>query len=137
MIQKSLLNRQLKNVILFLNIKTNTMKEFLLLYRADQNAVAQRSPEEMQASMQQWMDWLGSIAAQNQLTDKGNRLVNDGKVLKAANIVTDGPFTELKEALGGYSIIKAPSLQEATELAKGCPILKVGGSVEIREIDKM
>lgn len=113
------------------------MKEFLLLYRADQNGIAQRSPEEMQASMQQWMDWLGGIAAQNQLADKGNRLVNDGKVLKSASVITDGPYTEVKEALGGYSVIKAASLQEATELAKGCPILKVGGSVEVREIDKM
>lgn len=112
------------------------MKEFLLLYRADQNGVAQRSPEEMQASTQQWMDWLGGIAAQNQLIDRGNRLVNDGKVVKGS-VITDGPFTELKEALGGYSLIKATSLEEATELAKGCPVLKVGGSVEVREINKM
>jgi len=112
------------------------MKEFLLIYRADQNSVAQRSPEEMQASTQQWMDWLGGIAAQNQLTSNGHRLVNEGKVVKGS-VVTDGPFTELKEAVGGYSIIKAASLEEATEISKGCPIHKVGGSVEIRQLDKM
>lgn len=98
----------------------------------------QASPEEMQALTKKWMDWVGNIAAQNKLTDRGNRLVNNqGKVLKANNLVTDGPYVEIKESIGGYSIVKANSLDEAIELAKGCPILNLGGNVEVREINAL
>jgi hypothetical protein len=84
-----------------------------------------------------WMDWIGGIAAQNKLGDRGNRLFPSGKVVKPGNIITDGPYSEIKESIGGYSIVKADSLEEATELAKGCPALTVGGSVEVREIREM
>ena len=113
------------------------MKDFLLVYRTDENimnAMPKRSPEEMQASMKLWMDWMGGIAAQNKLTDRGNRLVPSGKVVKPNNVIADGPYTEIKEFLVGYSIVKASSIEEATELAKGCPILTIGGNVEVREV---
>jgi hypothetical protein len=110
------------------------MKDFLLLFRTDYNTMPKGSPEEMQASTKRWMDWIGGIAAQNKLTERGNRLVPDGKVLKPGNVITDGPYTEIKESLVGYSVVKAATLEEATELAYGCPILKIGGNVEIREI---
>ncbi|NML39851.1 transcription initiation protein [Chitinophaga sp. G-6-1-13] len=110
------------------------MKNFLFLYRADFTLAAQRSPEEMQANTKKWMDWIGGIAAQNKLADRGNRLEQTGKVIRPNNVVTDGPFTEIKETLGGYTVIQANSLEEAAELAKGCPVLAVGGNVEIREI---
>jgi hypothetical protein len=98
----------------------------------------QASPEEMQALTKKWMDWVGNIAAQNKLTERGNRLVNNqGKVLKGNNLVTDGPYVEIKESIGGYSIVKANSLDEAIELAKGCPILNLGGNVEVREINAL
>nr|WP_295864225.1 YciI family protein [uncultured Chitinophaga sp.] len=110
------------------------MKNFLFLYRSDFSFAAKRSPEEMQNNTKMWMDWIGGIAAQNKLADRGNRLEQTGKVVKPNNVVTDGPFTEIKETLGGYTVIQADSLEEAAELAKGCPILAVGGNVEIREI---
>lgn len=113
------------------------MKDFLLIYRADYNNVANASPEEMQVRTQRWMDWIAGLAAQNKLTDRGNRLMGAGKVLKSDNIVSDGPFTEIKESIMGYSIIKAVSMDEAAELSKGCPIFKVGGTVEVREINAM
>lgn len=111
------------------------MKDFLFLFRM--NGAPAGSPDEMQAMTKRWMDWLGGIAAQNKLTDRGNRLFPEGKVVKAGNIVTDGPYSEIKETLGGYSIVKADSLEEATELAKGCPGLSVGATVEVREILEM
>jgi hypothetical protein len=83
------------------------------------------------------MDWMGGIAAQNKLTDQGNRLTKIGKVLRKGNIIADGPYTEIKEAIGGYSIVKATSIEDATVLAHGCPILSIGGNVEIREIGAM
>lgn len=110
------------------------MKEFLLIFRTDYKALAKRSPEEMQANTKRWMDWIGSIAAQNKLVTRGNRLEPTGKLVKPDNIITDGPYMEIKESIGGYTIIKAASLDEATDIAKGCPVLIVGGNVEVREI---
>jgi hypothetical protein len=113
------------------------MKEFLFVFRADYASMAQRSPEEMQANMKLWMDWIGGIAAQNKLVDRGNRLGSAGKVVKQNNVITDGPYTEIKEIIGGYTLVKADSLDEATALASGCPVLHIGGSVEVREINQM
>ncbi len=112
------------------------MKDFLFIYR-DSSSNTQPSPEEMQASMSRWMNWLGSIAAQNKLVDRGHPLMPDGKVRKQGNVITDGPYTEIKETVGGFSIVRAESLEEATEIANGCPSLDRGGSVEIREIVAM
>jgi len=111
------------------------MKDFLFLFRM--NGAPAGSPDEMQAMTKRWMDWIGGIAAQNKLTDRGNRLFPAGKVVKPGNVITDGPYTEIKESIGGYTIVKAYSLEEATELAKGCPGLSVGASVEVREIREM
>jgi hypothetical protein len=121
-------------VIDTLHIKIIAMKNFLLVYRADYASMPQASPEQMQATTKRWMDWVGSIAAQNKLGDRGNRLEPGGKVVRPDLVITDGPYTEIKESLGGYSIVKADSIEEAVALAKGCPILSTGGNVEVREI---
>ena len=113
------------------------MKDYLLVYRADYNFMPDRTPEEMQAMTKRWMDWIGGIAAQNKLTDRGNRLQASGKVIKNDNTITNGPYAEIKESIGGYSIIKAESYEAAIELAKGCPILTQGGNVEVREISPL
>jgi len=116
------------------------MKNYLLMYRTNQEAMqtlAQRTPEELQANTKRWMDWIGGIAAQNKLTDKGNRLFPSGKVLKPNGVTSDGPYTEIKECIIGYSIIAAASYDEAILLAGGCPVLNSGGNVEIREVSEL
>ena len=117
------------------------MKDFLLIYRMDYNAIPVGTPEipggtkeQMEAMTKRWMDWISGIATQGKLSDRGNRLAPTGKVVKGNNVVTNGPFTEIKESIGGYSMVKADTYDEAVELAKGCPILTVGGNVEVREI---
>lgn len=110
------------------------MKDFLFLYRGPE-LKEQPSPEQMQESMNSWMNWLGNIGAQNKLVDQGSSLQADGKVVRTDGVITDGPFTEVKEVIGGYSIIKANDLAEAAEIAKGCPIFQAGGNVEVREIN--
>lgn len=95
------------------------------------------TPEEAQAETKRWMDWISGMAAQNKLVDRGNRLHSSGKVLRGSNVVTNGPFIEIKESMGGYTLVKAESYDEAVELASGCPILTVGGNVEIREISNL
>jgi len=113
------------------------MKEFLLVFRREVAAEAQPSPEQMQAMMKNWQDWVGSIAAQNKLVSSGNRLAPEGKVIRPGQLVTDGPYVEIKEAIGGYIMIRAASLDEAAGLAKDCPILQVGGNVEVRTVVAM
>src|SRR3954470_1349909 len=98
------------------------MKDFLFVYRNDFKNQPTGSPEELQAITKRWMDWVGGIAAQNKLSSPGNRLTSDGKVVRPNNVVTDGPYTEIKELIGGYSIVKVETMDEAVELAKGCPI---------------
>lgn len=111
------------------------MKEFALVFRNSANPDFQPSPEEMQTILESWMSWLAGIAAQNKLADKGNRLaVGGAKVVRPGSVVTDGPYTEIKEFINGYSIVRTATIDEAVELAKSCPVLKMGGNVEVREI---
>ena len=103
------------------------MNEFVLLFRLDIiNKEAQPSPEQLQAYMKQYHDWVGGIAAQNKFVE-GKGLSTEGKVLKANNIITDGPFAEIKESIAGFIIIKAKDLEEAVSLSKDCPMLKQQG----------
>jgi hypothetical protein len=110
------------------------MKEYLLIFRTDYKNMQKNSPEEMQSMTKRWMDWIGGISAKNKLADRGNRLASGGKVVRPDNVITDGPYSEIKESVGGYTLIKVDSYEEAVEIAKGCPILNIGGNVEVREI---
>jgi hypothetical protein len=116
--------------------KTKNMQEFMMIFRHTPNANVQPTPEQIQANIQLWQDWIGGIAAQSKFVST-NQLGRSGKTLKPNNIVSDGPYAEVKEILGGYLIVKAGSLDEAMKLAEGCPILLVGGHVEVRDIIKM
>ena len=110
------------------------MKEFVLLFRQPSYDYSNASPKEMQALVKKWQDWVGSLAEQGRIASHGPRLADEGKVLRAGGVITDGPFVEIKERLGSFIIVKAENLEEATTLAHGCPALDNGGSVEIRPI---
>ncbi|MBI3004828.1 MAG: transcription initiation protein [Ignavibacteriales bacterium] len=109
------------------------MKDFMLLFRQPNYDYGKASPAEMQALAKKWKEWAEHIKAQGKFVREGLRLSMEGKVLKAGG-VTDGPFSETKEVLGSFIIVKANSLEEATTLAHGCPALDAGGSVEIRPV---
>jgi hypothetical protein len=112
------------------------MKEFILIFRHE-NASSKVSPEQMQTWMKQQMDWIGGIAAQNKFIGGTGLLFDDAKVVGHNGIVTNGPFGEIKETLGGYVMVKAESVEEAVEFAKGTPILQgEGNTVEVRQIVK-
>ena len=112
------------------------MDEFLLIMRhEDGTKIA--SPEQMQIWMKQTMDWVDSIAAKNKFISGTGLLFADAKVVHASKMVTNGPFGEIKETIGGYMTVKAESVDEAVEFAKGCPILQgEGNTVEVRKIAK-
>ncbi len=108
------------------------MKEFALLFRQPVFDYSSLSPTEMQAIQEKWMNWTSTF--KDHETVGGQRLALEGKVLKAGGVITDGPFVEIRERLGGFVIVKAENMDEATTLAHGCPVLEAGGSVEIRPI---
>ncbi|KIC94073.1 YciI family protein [Flavihumibacter solisilvae] len=111
------------------------MEEYLLLMRLDLlTKEAQPSPEQLQEYMKQYHDWVGGIAAQNKFNG-GTGLSTEGKVIKTNNVITDGPFAEIKESIAGFISIKAKDFDEAVALASACPILQgAGNSVEVRKV---
>ncbi|MBP1651022.1 MAG: transcription initiation protein [Bacteroidetes bacterium] len=114
------------------------MNEFLLIFRKDNSKEAQPSPSALQASIKPWQEWLGKLDAEGALVSHGNRLRPEGAVIKAGKIVTDGPYPDIKESIGGFVIIKAIDLAAATEIGKDCPVLDApwNGFVEVRMLSK-
>jgi hypothetical protein len=113
----------------------NTMSEFVYLYRGGQRDT---SPEAIQQMMQRWMTWLKSLAEKGHIKDQGQPLDRTGKLVKGKQkIVTDGPFAETKDVIGGYTLVLAKDLDQAVELSKGCPIFETDGAVEVRPVLKM
>ena len=97
----------------------------MMIFRNDYNPSFKPSPEQMQASIKQWQDWIGGIAAQGKFLST-NRLGFEGKTLKPNNVIADGPYAEVKEIVGGYILVKATNIDEAMKLAENCPILNIG-----------
>lgn len=92
------------------------------------------SPEQMQAELEKWTNWIGGIAAQGKLVAT-DALQSVGKVVKGSgHVVTDGPYTEAKEIVSGFLLLNAGSMEEAIELSKGCPMYEYESVVEIRPI---
>lgn len=112
------------------------MQEFILIFRHE-DGLKVGSPEQIQVWMKQTMDWIGGIAAQNKFVGGNGLPFADARVVHANKTVTNGPFGEIKETIGGYIIVKADSVEEAVEFAKGCPVLQgEGNTVEVRQISK-
>lgn len=113
------------------------MTDFLYLFRGG-NPTPPATPAEMQAEMQKWVGWMKALGAKGQLKG-GEPLDRSGKVVRGtAKTVTDGPYAEAKDLVGGYLIVTAKDLNEAVELSRGCPILEHdSGTVEVRALHKM
>ena len=108
------------------------MKEFMMIFRNEKNR-PQPSPEQMQGMIKKWQDWIGGIAAQGKFVST-NALGFQGKTVHADTTITDGPYAEVKEIVGGYIIVKAENLDDAVKLSDGCPTLATGGKVEVRDV---
>lgn len=109
------------------------MSEFIFLYRGRNTSVL--SPEEMQKTVEKWTVWFKELEANGHLKSPGNPLEHNGKIVRGKQkSVTDGPYAEAKDVVGGYTVIEAKDIMEAVELSKGCPILQVEGSVEVRPV---
>jgi hypothetical protein len=110
------------------------MAKFLFVYRNSIESYSSMSPEEMQQILQKWQTWIADGLKKGWMLDAGDALKKEGRVVGAKKVVSDGPFIEVKEMVGGFSIVQADTLDDAAELAKGCPIFLRGGSVEVRPL---
>ena len=109
--------------------------DYMLLFRGNDwsNGL---SPEEMQNVVGQWMIWFQGLMAQGKAV-AGSPLERGGKLISGKNgknILSDGPFAESKEAIGGYFLLHVDSREEAVAIAQQCPGLAYGSKVEVRQI---
>jgi hypothetical protein len=116
------------------------MPKFMLLLHDNKSSFANVSPEAMQKVVEKYIAWgkklrdAGVMRASDKLTDEPGRVMRrqDGQVR-----VTDGPYSESKELLGGYYVIEAESYEKAVDHARDCPHLEYGGTIEVRQVDVM
>jgi|SRR5579872_2441904 len=108
------------------------MSEFAFLYRGGERP---GSAEQGQQVMQRWMAWFKDLTEKGHIVDRGQPLERTGKVVQGtARVVTDGPFAEAKDVIGGFTLVRADDIAHAAELARGCPIFDAGGFVEVRPV---
>lgn len=104
----------------------------MLILFEDENVYDEFSPEEMQKEIERHYRWIEELGDHHL---SGEPLEKPAKTIKGSDkIITDGPYIESKELVSGFYILQAGSFDDAVELAKGCPVLRLGGTVEVREI---
>jgi hypothetical protein len=110
------------------------MAKFMYVFRGGAYAAPDLSPTEMQQHMSKWYAWTSGLAKAGRRVS-GQALEERGKTIRgAARVVTDGPYAESKDLVTGNLVVEAASLQEATELARDCPVFDFDGSVEVRPL---
>ena len=112
------------------------MNEYVLFFRIDiHTEEIQPSAEQMEEYMIQWQHWLENIESQGKLSEGGNHLSKEGRVVNSNKEVMNEPYTHNKLSIPGYILILANDFDDAVEIAKACPILNgEGNSVEIRQV---
>lgn len=111
------------------------MPKFMFVYReAKEQPPTQPSPEQMQQSMQSWLDWIKGGMEAGWITNPGDALKPESRIVHSDASIIDGPFAESKELVGGYSVVEAKDIDHAAKLTEGCPIFAVGGKVEVRPL---
>lgn len=109
-----------------------------MLFRGGDSNIAEMSPENQQAHMSKWMAWMGALSESGVMVG-AEPLQGTGKTIRGTQkVVSDGPFMEGKELVGGYLICKAVDYNAAVIISQGCPIFEFeDGSVELREVAEM
>jgi hypothetical protein len=109
-----------------------TTSEYLVISRGQWDANAPK--EEIQTAIDDFYVWLDRMVQAGKMRP-GQRLADRGKIVARNNVITDGPFGETKEVIGGYWFILASSLEEAAEIAQGNPCMRHGLFYEIRPLE--
>ncbi len=110
------------------------MKEFMFIFKGPYYEDLAMSPAEAEGNMYKWLEWVKQLKEQGVYIE-GRPLIKTGKIVSGKNaVVTDGPFAESKELVGGYFILTADSLEDVLKHTKGFPDYELGGSIEVREV---
>ena len=114
---------------------TKPTQKYLFLHRSQAGHSApspdqKPSPEQMQTMMAKWNAWKEKF--KDNIVDWGDKLKPGGKIVSGSN-VSDGPFVEVKEIIGGFMIVSAASLDEAVVIAQEMPS-GPGARIEVREM---
>ncbi len=113
------------------------MEKFMLIFHGGALPEDQHSPDKMEAAMGKWMAWIDKLAKAGKY-DSGEPLMPGGKIISGTNkTVTDGPFAEAKEIVGGYFIVNAADYDEVIQICNDYPDYEYGGKVQIRHVMKM
>ncbi len=113
------------------------MEKFMFIFHGGVSHDA--SPEEMQANMGKWMAWVEQLTKAGKY-DSGEPLLPGGKLVTSSTngkVVTDGPYTEGKEVVGGYFVVNAKDYEEAVSLTEGYPDFEYGGAIQVRQVLKV
>lgn len=115
-------------------MSTENKNKYMLLFRGS-DWPRNLSPEEMQEVVGKWMAWFKGLMEQGTVV-AGSPLEREGKIVSGKNgrTVSDGPFAESKEAIGGYFLLQVGSMDEAVAIAQQCPGLAYGTKVEVRPV---
>jgi hypothetical protein len=114
-------------------MNTRNQNGYMLLFRGN-DWIKNLSPEEKQRVTDQWMTWFRRLTDERKAV-AGNPLEREGKIVSGKNrVVSDGPFAESKEAIGGYFMLDVATMNEAVAIAQGCPGLPYGIRVEVRPV---
>jgi hypothetical protein len=113
------------------------MPNYLLLLHEDMGQFEAQSPQDIMAITKEYIAWAerlrndGKYVGSNKLTDEPGKVMRpkDGRV-----VITDGPYTETKELIGGYYCISAADYDEACRIAELSPHFRYGGRIEVRQI---
>jgi hypothetical protein len=109
------------------------MARFMFMFRGP--GMTGLAAADQAAQLQHWNTWLGELAASKRMDPGGQRLLPGGRTLAGKQrTVIDGPYAESKDLVTGVIIIHAATLDEAGDVALGCPIFEQDGSVEVRPI---
>ena len=114
------------------------MEKFMLLFRGgEHHAYNQEVSQAAKDNMQKWINWMQALAEKGSLVG-GEPLQPTGKQVNGTKkVVSDGPYAEAKEIIGGYLIVNAKDINEAVEISMGCPIFDENGKVEVRQLQNM
>ena len=113
------------------------MTKFLFVFRSARDPHYKMTPEQQQQNHERWQKWLGDGKRSGWVVEPGDGLKQEGRMVDATLSVTDGPFADSKELVGGFTIMQAETLDAAAEIAKGCPMFQpggTGGTVEVRPL---
>jgi len=113
------------------------MDHYIFLLRNETIDFASYSPEQIQEIISDFDKWNAGMIRDGRLILSASLRDGTGKTIRPGNIVTDGPYSEAKEAVTGFLVVKANDFEDASAIAEGCPFLPRGGSVEVRMVPKL